>query len=186
MPAFARDEGGSLASEDLQQLYAYVRFLAGSGSGNLAAAPGATPASAAPVSGATGVQAGGPKPPNQIPHGIKGWGTKCLSCHGKVGFAPVKVSHAGRTNQTCLFCHALKPGVPETFGLQNVAPSSSEAPRIPHAVVAGGPRCDSCHSAAGFQPLPQAHEAYKPTPCEECHDPGTPPATPIPTGSPRR
>lgn len=178
MPAFADGKGGDLSEAEIESLYKYLQGVAG-------VAP--APTAAAVVSGSGAPQPDGQQPPSEIPHGVKGWEDKCLSCHGRDGFAPVKVSHAGRRVRTCLFCHRIKEGVPEYAVAQAPRPPSGTgvAPKVPHVVTEGRPPCEQCHSAAGIGAPSAVHEKLKPTPCAVCHWVSQSQSAPVPP-APRR
>lgn len=178
MPAFGQSGEAKLSGDDVKAVYQYVLFLAGmtpsSAPGKAGAVPTAVPKDRGPV------------PPNEIPHGVKGWEDKCLACHGRQGFKPVQVSHAGRTNSMCLNCHWVKAGVPEV-AVTNPPPATpgGGAPTVPHAVPARGPGCDQCHSASGYKPLPASHERFNNAPCAMCHKSVVSKADPTPVASQR-
>jgi len=48
--------------------------------------------------------------PRPLPHAYNVNEKSCLACHGREGLKPVPVSHAGRTDDTCLLCHQAASG----------------------------------------------------------------------------
>ena len=55
-----------------------------------------------------------PSAPRPVPHAFDANKKECLACHGRGGTKPVPVSHAGRTDDTCLLCH--QPGAAASTG----------------------------------------------------------------------
>jgi hypothetical protein len=95
-----------------------------------------------------------------VSHDLEGRG-ECLMCHnGMMEAIPgVPESHEGRTNQTCLWCHA--PDSP----LLTTQPKA-----IPHEVEV--PECLMCHTAGMMEDatdVPTSHEGRGNEHCQMCH-----------------
>ena len=82
-------------------------------------------------------------------------------CHGGAmeGIKAVPADHKGRSNETCLWCHAKDAEV------QTNAP-----PHIPHD-LAGREQCTMCHSGAmeGIKAEPASHKGRDVKTCTMCH-----------------
>ena len=48
--------------------------------------------------------------PGPVPHAFDENQKECLACHGRQSLSPVPVSHAGRTEDSCLLCHPASAG----------------------------------------------------------------------------
>jgi mono/diheme cytochrome c family protein len=173
MPAQSIDFEGHLSPEDLSGLHVYVLFLAGAEPTSKVVTAALEPGASVPTLPAfLSGKPQGPLPPNEISHSIWGWEDRCLACHGRDGISPVQVSHAGRQNRTCRYCHWVNPELPQALRLSTRPAGSSEAPEVPHAIAAGGPACERCHSERGYRALSAEHGAYESMMmCNDCHYP---------------
>jgi hypothetical protein len=93
-----------------------------------------------------------------IPHPVEGR-EDCLVCHAAGAMLPVPADHEGRTNVTCLVCHAVE----------------GEAGHVPAAVkhdLEGRENCLMCH-AADLLPLSHKTAAFSNSDCLLCHVPGS-------------
>jgi Cytochrome c7 and related cytochrome c len=114
------------------------------------------------LAGAQPVQAQAAKKPPVIAHETAGR-EQCIMCHGGAmeGIKAVPASHKGRTNETCLLCHA------KDSPMQTAA-----APALPHD-VAGREQCAMCHGGAmeGIKAMPANHKGIDNKNCTLCHTP---------------
>jgi hypothetical protein len=97
-----------------------------------------------------------------VPHDLEGR-SECLMCHSGAmeGVAGVPEDHAGRGNETCLWCHGA-----------GAAMQTTAAPPVPHDLE-GRADCAMCHMS-GMESMPQAPEDHKGRPsgsCTMCHMP---------------
>ena len=118
-------------------------------------------------------RAQGPMPP--VPHAVEGQ-EKCSLCHGVV--EPMPDTHAGRTDETCLVCHATAAVTPAPADTPTPAPTATPAPPTPTPTPAYTPT----PLPPGVTPEP----ASTPTPeatSTPAPEPTRPPdtATPAPT-----
>jgi cytochrome b subunit of formate dehydrogenase len=114
----------------------------------------------APASGTEAAPAGQETLGNlaSIPHEVEGR-EDCLLCHAAGAMLPVPADHEGRTNVTCLVCHAVE----------------GEAGHVPAAVkhdLEGRENCLMCH-AADLLPLSHKTAAFSNSDCLLCHVPGS-------------
>ena len=96
--------------------------------------------------------------PTAMPHDAAGK-ENCLMCHTAGAMAPVPdvpESHADRTSETCLWCHA--PDSP----MQTVTPTTT-----PHD-TAGKENCLMCHTAGAMAPVPDVPESHAGRTSETC------------------
>ncbi len=120
--------------------------------------------------------------PPQIPHPKEGR-TDCLSCHekGLNGAPKYPADHTGRTNDMCVLCHTVKPGVTAGTGTTPTAaavagatpsPAASTPPNIPHTLE-GRDSCLTCHQAGvgGAPKVPASHAGRTNDMCRTCHQP---------------
>jgi hypothetical protein len=82
-----------------------------------------------------------------VPHPVAGR-EDCRACHGVTGGTPIPEDHKGRTNDTCLVCHAEAPA------------ATAEHP-FPQDHDGAAGNCVLCHPGNDFS-------AYN---CETCHAP---------------
>jgi hypothetical protein len=100
--------------------------------------------------------------PKAVPHDLEGR-SECLMCHSGAmeGVAGVPEDHAGRDNETCLWCHGA-----------GAAMQTTAAPQVPHELE-GRADCAMCHTT-GMESIPQAPEDHEGRPsgsCTMCHLP---------------
>ena len=189
MPASARESGGSLSDEEIRKVYSYLLFLAQAGpqqpSPASAGPPPQVPAQAgvAPASSVgtgAGPAASAQRSPPDIAHGIQEREDKCLNCHGRDSVKPVPVTHAGRTNPMCLYCHKVRSGVQERAA---GSPRPPGPPPIPHPLEGRENRCKSCHGPGGMPPMPEPHNRFETNQCHVCHRVSYVPPTPPPVST---
>ena len=109
----------------------------------------------------TAAQEEAPAKPPVVSHDLEGR-SACLACHsGAMEAIPgVPESHAGRTDEMCLWCHAADAPV-----------QTAEAPAIPHDLE-GRETCTMCHAPGAMEAIPDApasHEGMGDTYCTLCH-----------------
>ncbi len=90
----------------------------------------------------------------------------CLMCHTAGAMAPVPdvpESHAGRTSDVCLWCHATD------------SPMHTVTPPAATHDAAGNENCLMCHTAGRMAPVPdvpESHEGRSSETCLWCHTVG--------------
>lgn len=94
--------------------------------------------------------------PKAVPHDLEGR-SECLMCHSGAmeGVPGVPENHAGRGNETCLWCHG-----------PDAAMQTTAAPQIPHELE-GRADCAMCHTT-GMESIPQVPEDHEGRPSESC------------------
>lgn len=102
-----------------------------------------------------------PAKPPVVQHDLEGRDA-CLACHsGAMEAIPgVPESHAGRTDEACLLCHAADSPV-----------QTADAAAIPHDLE-GRDACSMCHAPGAMEAIPDApasHEGIGDNHCTLCH-----------------
>lgn len=101
------------------------------------------------------------KPP-PVQHDLEGRAA-CLMCHTPGAMEPVPdvpESHAGRPDETCLWCHAADAAI-----------QTKDPKVIPHELE-GRAACLMCHTPGAMEPVPDApadHEGRTDEYCTLCH-----------------
>jgi cytochrome b subunit of formate dehydrogenase len=101
-----------------------------------------------------------------VPHTLEGR-SQCGMCHGAGGVEPPPADHDGRTDDTCLGCHA-----GDGAAGPSAMPAAGGPPAVPHPLE-GREQCGGCHGPGGVRPMPADHGGRSVESCTACHAGGS-------------
>ncbi len=111
-----------------------------------------------------------------VPHPVAGR-EDCRACHGMTGQPPIPEDHKGRTNDTCLVCHAEA----QQMGTEHPFPQDHDGAAGNCALCHPGNdfttyQCGTCHAPAGMEEVHAARGITEVADrCVLCHPQGKKP-----------